>query len=314
MTFNIGILTACESERHLSEPIYQRLKELGMSPYSIHITQNKTVKSYCNTKDYLFTYKLDFVLAVGDRHEQIGGVLAAFDNKIHIGHLYSGDLDTGVSDDIHRAAITLYSSIQFCSSESAVINTKEIMRHAGLEPNAHFVGATHLDNIDINLISKENAELEIIDDETNKITTIEPYTLILINSEMKNSDDELIDETIIKALSCAYPINYLIVKGNGDNNQIEDKLFNELKKQDSIVIKSQNRVDRVTFLSRIKYCNYFITNSSAAIYEAPFLMNSNNILFVGKRNEFRTPITKEAHDGYASERVTKLIKEFLENK
>ena len=295
---SIGILTACESDHHLTEPIYNELKKLGVQPNFIALTQNNIVDSYHKANNLFNQFKYDFILAVADRKEQLGGVLAAFDNNIPIGHLYSGDLNTGVSDDIHRAAITLYSQIQFCSCIESTENTIRLMRAAGLVPDANYVGATHFDGINIEKLNKVNAD-------------IEPYALISINSEMENTDDRLIKETLDIALSCAYPIDYLISKGNNDNKKIEDILFKELSKQDCVVVK-QPRVDHITYLSQIKHCRYFITNSSSANYEAPFLMNPDNILIVGKRNKERTRITDLAHDGKSSQRVAQLIKTFLE--
>ena len=109
MTKSIGILTACESERHLSEPVYDELKKYGMQPYFIALTQNNIVNSYHKANYCFEQYKYDFILAVADRPEQIGGVLAAFHNKIPIGHLYAGDYNTVATfDDKHRHAITLY--------------------------------------------------------------------------------------------------------------------------------------------------------------------------------------------------------------
>ena len=295
----IGILTGCQSDKHLSIPVYDEIKLLGMQPYFINLTQNNIIDSY-HVANYVFKSSFDFILAVGDRAEQIGGVLAAFQNKIPIGHLYSGDLNTGVSDDIHRAAITLYSNIQFCSCMESTENTIKLMRAAGLVPDANYVSATHFDNIDLNKLIKYNVD-------------IEPYALISINSEMENTDEKLIEETLTVALSCAYPINYLISEGNKDNKKIEDILFKELSKQDCVVVK-QPRVDHTTYLSQIKHCRYFITNSSSVTYEAPFLMNPDNILMVGKRNKDRTRITDLAHDGKASQRVANLIKTFLETR
>jgi UDP-N-acetylglucosamine 2-epimerase len=298
---SIGILTGCESDKHLSERIIIELKTIGLESKYIYLKQNDIVLSY-RIVDMLYN-KFNFILAVGDRKEQLGGVLAAFDHKLLIGHLYAGDLNTGVSDDIHRAAITLYSNIQFCSCPESTENTIKLMRAAGLVPDANYIGATHFDNVDIKKLNKVNTDYE----------PYTPYALISINSEMENSDDKLIEETLVIALSCAYPINYLITKGNNDNEKIEDILFKELSKQNRIVAK-QPRVNQVIYLSQIKFCKYFITNSSAAIYEAPFLMNQDNILIVGKRNRKRTQVSDLVHDGRASQRVASLIKIFLEAK
>lgn len=306
---NIGILTGCQSDKHLSIPVYDELKLLGMQPYFITLTQNNIIDSL-HAADYHFKlFKFDFVLAVGDRQEQIGGVLAAFQNKIHIGHLYSGDLNTGVSDDIHRAAITLYSDIQFCSCIESTENTIRLMRAAGLVPDANYVGATHFDGKNIEEIKANEYGLH----------TYKPYILILINSETKGDDDKLIKETMLKLehfFPDKHPVKFRfnIAKGNNDNENIETKLFTEImrKTDGGISIVRHHRQNHDFFLSLIANSYMFITNSSAAVYEAPMLLNQENIILVGNRNKERTKITSLNHDGKASQRVAKLIKTFME--
>ncbi len=310
---NIGILTGCASDKHLSIPVYDELKLLGMNPYFIQLTQNNMIDSY-HAANYDFKYhatKFEFVLAVGDRKEQIGGVLAAFQNNIPIGHLYAGDLNTGVSDDIHRSAITLYSQIQFCSCLESTENTVRLMRSAGLVPDANYVGATHFDGIRAHIEDIKNDKFGIHND-------VKPYVLILINSETKGNDEKLVEETITKFMSlCTNGIpNIIIAKGNGDNEDIETSIFTKLMRKTnvSINIVRDNRHNHNFFLSLIANCDDFITNSSAAIYEAPMLLEEKRIILVGNRNKNRTKITELNHDGKASQRVAKLIKMFLETR
>lgn len=311
---NVAILTGCVSDRHLSEPIYNELKKLGMNPQYIHLNQNNITESYNKAIhsfaafNYEFSLKYDFILAIADRKEQMGGVLAAFDNNIPIGHLYAGDLNTGVSDDLHRAAITLYSNIQFCSCIESTENTIRLMRAAGLVPDANYVGATHF--------NEENIE-EIKNDKFGIHNDIKPYVLILINSETKGNDERLVEEAVTKFMSlCINSVpNIVIAKGNGDNEDIETSIFTKLMRRTSVSLNivRDNRQNHKFFLALIANCDAFITNSSAAIYEAPALMNPNNILMVGNRNKERTHISMDlAHDGLASQRVANLIKTFLE--
>lgn len=307
---NIGILTGCQSDKHLSIPVYDELKLIGMQPTFISLTQNNIINSL-HTANYWFkSSKFNFVLAVGDRIEQIGGVLAAFQNNIPIGHLYSGDLNTGVFDDIHRAAITLYSNIQFCSCLESTENTIRIMRAAGLVPDANYVGATHFDGIRSHIEDIKNDKFGIHND-------VKPYVLILINSETKGDDEKLVEETITKFMSlCTNGIpNIIIAKGNSDNEDIETSIFTKLMRKTnvSINIVRDNRHNHNFFLSLIANCDDFITNSSAAIYEAPALLQEEQIIMIGNRNKERTHISMDlAHDGKASQRVAKLIKTFLE--
>lgn len=308
-TINIGILTGCSSDRHLSEPIYSELRLLDMHPYFITLTQNNIIDSLHAANYHFNSFEFSFVLAVGDRQEQMGGVLAAFDNNIPVGHLYAGDLNTGVSDDIHRAAITIYSDIQFCSCRESTENTIKLMYSAGLIPNTNTVGATHFNGKNIEKIKSNEYELN----------TQQPYILILLNSENKGNDYNLIDETMEKLkyfFPNEHPCNFKfnIAKGNGDSEDIETKLFCELMKRTDgeIEIIKYNRQNHDFFLSLIANSYMFITNSSSSIYEAPVLLDNSKIIHVGNRNKNRTCIPLSSHDWLASRRVSKLIKTFLE--
>lgn len=304
----IGILTGSQSDKHLSSEIFNELKKINLDTSFICIKQNNITESYHNV-DFV-AKNFDFILAVGDRPEQVGGVLAAFHNKIPIGHLYAGDHNTiATFDDKHRHAITLYSDIQFCSCPESKDNCYNLMRAAGLVPNSNLVGATHFDGKNIEEIKTNEYGLH-----TNK-----PYILILINSETKGDDDKLIEETLYKLKyffpdehPCIFAFN--IAKGNGDNENIEAKLFTSImrKTYGGINIVRDSRQNHNFFLSLIANSYMFVTNSSSAIYEAPLLIPQEKIIHVGNRNKNRTKIPKESHDGMASKRVATLIKSFLE--
>jgi len=307
---NIGILTGSPSDRHLSMEIHKELIKIGMTPNFIELSQNNIVESFNKTYNQLIQFKYDFILAVADRTEQIGGVLAAFQNRIKIGHLYAGDLNTiSTFDDVLRHAITLCSDIQFCSCPESAHNVENLMRGAGLVPDANVVGATHFDGKNIEEIKTNEYGLH----------TYKPYILILINSETKGDDEKLIKEVMEKIkffLPSEHPCKFRfnIAKGNNDNEDIETKLFTEImrKTDRSINIVRDNRQNHSFFLSLIANSYMFITNSSAAIYEAPMLLNQENIILVGNRNKNRTKISDLSHDGKSSMRVAKLIKTFLE--
>jgi GDP/UDP-N,N'-diacetylbacillosamine 2-epimerase (hydrolysing) len=308
---NIAILTGCDSDKHLSDTIYDELKLRDLKPVFIQLTQNNIIDSY-HTANYYFkslgyNYKYDFVLAVGDRPEQIGGVLSAFQNKVPIGHLYAGDYNTvSTFDDIHRHAITLYSNIQFCSCKESKENTIKLMQSAGLVPNANVVGATHFNNININKLPKFELNLK------------KPYVLMLINSETLGDDEKVITEAIdkFKLIYNDDTCNLIIAKGNGDNNKLEKEIHHKISNEIStdIEINMLSRLSNKDFIYLMINCDSFITNSSAAIYEAPALIEKNKIILIGNRNKGRTKIPITSHDGFASSRVANLIKTFLEAK
>lgn len=304
----IGILSACDSERHLVTPVVHELGNIGLRAEIIPIEQCDIMESYRavnfiinNSTQYP---KIKFILAVADRPEQMGGVLAAFHNRIPIGHLYAGDHNTiSTFDDIHRHAITLYSQIQFCSSEEATANVRKLMLEAGLDSNAYTVGATHFDSIDLDAITRRYRNSIF-----NFPNTKGGYVLVLINSETLGDDSRLISEVLDKA--CSYKNTIFVqVKGNGDT-PVDNDLFNRLNSE--VGAFCIERIDHELFIYLMRNCKAFITNSSASIYEAPALLREDQIIIVGNRNRGRTPVPKEAHDGQASKRIASILKDFMD--
>jgi len=66
---------------------------------------------------------------------------------------------------------------------------------------------------------------------------------------------------------------------------------------------------RPKFLSLIKHCRYFITNSSCAYYEAPFLIKKKQIIQIGLRNAERESKYAKMDIPNASDNVIKALKD-----
>lgn len=306
----IGILSASVSERHLSQPVLDELNKLGLDAEIIHIPAQNIIESYDivnrRINDFTGHPKLKFILAVADRPEQMGGVLAAFQNRAPIGHLYAGDHNTiATFDDIHRHAITLYSQIQFCSNEESAANVRILMRNAGLESNAHTVGATHFNGIDMNKILSQYHDWRF-----NFPNEMGSFVLVSINSETMGDDEKLKDE-ILEKLDNYRDCPVVQVRGNEDCRHIDNTIFVRAKSE-HVDVFYLDRMQHDMYIYLMMMCRAFITNSSAAIYEAPHLLADDQIVMVGQRNKGRTKVPGEAHDGKASKRVAELIKGYLE--
>lgn len=304
----VFILTACDSEKHLSSPVLEELKKFDdICPIYIPVKQNDIVHSYNITRYMIDIYSPKLVLAVADRPEQVGGVLAAFHEKVPIAHMYAGDLNTiATFDNTNRHTISLYSDILLCSCQESADNARKLLQSVGNSKTKVFVvGATHFDGIDYNNIDLYNISRYI------------PYLLVLINSETAGDDKRLVDETVNEILIRIKEnpkINVIIAKGNGDDD-LETTLLTKLnsKTDGNISIICENRKDHLLFLLLIRRCEAFITNSSSAVYEAPFWLDEEKIIHIGNRNRNRTPIPNEAHDGLASKRIAQIISNYLNN-
>ncbi len=304
----IGILSSCSSERHLIEPIIDELNKIGIDTWTINIPQNDIIESYDmvhrRLNDGTGHPLIKFILAVADRPEQMGGVLAAFQNRIPVGQLYAGDHNTVATfDDIHRHAITLYSKIQFCSNDESTNNVRKIMRSAGLESNAYTVGATHFNGINLLNIKKKYNDWKF-----NFPNEKCGFILVSINSETYGDDNKLKSEVLSTARH--YRNKYFVqVRGNGDDH-VDNHIF--VKLEGAVHVIYLDRVDHDMYLYLMMMCQAFITNSSAAIYEAPHLLRPDQIVMVGMRNKGRTPVPEIAHDGKASNRIANEIRRFLD--
>lgn len=304
----IGILSSCSSEKHLIVPVIDELNKLKIETWIIEIPQNDIKESYYDVdirlNDATGHKKIKFILAVADRPEQMGGVLAAFHNRIPIGQLYAGDHNTVATfDDIHRHSITLYSKIQFCSNDESTNNVRKIMRAAGLEPNPYTVGATHFDGINLHNIKRKYHDWKF-----NFPNEKCGFILVSINSETYGDDNKLKAEVLVAA-SHYRNKHFVQVRGNGDNH-VDNHIF--VKLEGAVDVIYLDRVDHDMYIYLMMMCRAFITNSSAAIYEAPYLLRTDQIMMVGKRNKGRTPVPQSAHDGKASNRIANEIKRFLD--
>lgn len=304
----IGILSSCSSEQHLIEPVINELNKLEIKSEIIKIPQNDIKESYDIVHRALNNHTghktAKFILSVADRPEQVGGALAAFQNKIPIGHLYAGDHNTVTTfDDIHRHSITLYSKIQFCSNEESTVNVQNLMANAGLGSRAYNVGATHFDGINIHKIKNKYR-----DHKFNFPNEPCGFVLISINSETYGDDFRLKLDVLEKS-NHYKNIQFVQVRGNGDNN-VDNAILTMINSDIDVIYL--DRVDHDLYLYLMMMCKAFITNSSAAIYEAPHLLREDQIIMVGLRNKGRTPVPKDAHDGNASKRIAILIKRFLD--
>ena len=100
--------------------------------------------------------------------------------------------------------------------------------------------------------------------------------------------------------------NSVIIGGNPDpyKNPIHALL---IKKK--IKVPYYDNLPRPQFLGLLKNCERFITNSSAAYYEAPAFLALEQIIIVGERNKNRsTPAKLETG---ASDKIVKILEDYF---
>jgi len=98
--------------------------------------------------------------------------------------------------------------------------------------------------------------------------------------------------------------NYrILIGGNPDGEaETETKLIEMMN-------QFYPSLPRAQFLGLLKNCKRFITNSSSAIYEAPYFLKPEQIIMIGQRNRNRPKV--DCQPG-GSDRIVKAIQEYLE--
>ncbi len=276
----ILIPRGCRSDFGLSDPIIKRLMSVpGFEIKTLQLVPCDYSESMALTKKEIASFKPDLIIIVGDRVEMAGSACAAFLKKIPIAHVYAGIINDPVTtyDDIFRHTITLQSSIQFCENEDAASITKYLRGYAGLPyGDVHIVGITHFDG-------------DLVVDESK--VPGEPYDLVLLNAEPISKEDI---SSIYLGAGVGCPIIQIGGNPDGAVSQRGDILYSNLP--------------HPQFLGLLKNCQRFITNSSAAIYEAPHFLKPEQIVMVGDRNRNRP---RGPFKTGASDRITEILREYL---
>jgi hypothetical protein len=274
----ICVPIGCRSDEGLSAPVIKRLKEHFIVDV-VHLTPQDWVAAHITMECAIHMYKPDLVFITGDRVEMCAAAAAAFHNKVKIAHFYAGIVNDPITtfDDIDRHCITLWSDIVFCENEDAVYRSRLLMGSVGrANLPVHNVGISHLDDLEV--------------DESR--VPGEPYDLLLLNAEPL-SEPHSYDGPDAEHLTIHIGSN-------------PDKAIPALKN----AIYYPN-IPRPQFLGLLKNCQRFITNSSAAIYEAPHFLKPEQIIMVGDRNRNRPkgPFKTGASDRIVE--ILKILKEYL---
>ncbi len=229
----------------------------------------------------------DIAFITGDRIEMLENAQVCFNVNTPICHFYAGILNSfATKDDIYRHQITLMSEIQLCESYHAYLNVLSLCNSINKEPDAHIVGITHLEDVELAF---------------DYVPTL-PFDLVLYNpvSDKKQQKEDLkqITELIRKRG------NYITI-GNPD----------EIIFQESHSHTHYNNLDRAQFLGLLSKCERFISNSSIVYYEAPFLMKTGSELIqIGNRNNERSTKDDKLDIIGTSNRIIMILKEWWTKK
>jgi hypothetical protein len=308
---NIVVVQGCRSDEGLSLPIIRRLKEQDWCDvYNCKLEPMDYIASYqkvdylCKAEKHIGNHnarKPDLVFITGDRVEMAAAAQAAFLNNVPICHYYAGVINTPQTtyDDYLRHQITLVSDIQFVESEDALGVVWDLKHSVGLKSNAHVVGISHLDDmeVDISKIPYQRVHEKVEDEERRKTgfydyDVLIPYDLVLVNHE------PLMDKQPVPY--CKGEGKLVIQIGGNPDGDFYKLIPNDIY---------YDNLPRAQFLGLLKNCSRFITNSSAAIYEAPHFLKPEQIIQIGDRNRNRPPV---ACVPGASDKIVSILKTYLQ--
>ena len=264
---NLSVITGSRADYGLLE---WPLRCLRADPYFAVAEVNiwgHTAAQALNALDiYLADAKPDCVLLLGDRFEIMAAAMAAHLQRIPIAHIGGGDVTLGSYDDAMRDCISRMASIHFVTSRRAWLRLK--LR--GYR-NVHLVGNPGIDYI-------RNAPWK------GERPIDEPYVVVSYQAE---TIDKTVDLPAVTAAIAGRKAVWIIPNKDAGNEDIP----------------GTDNFGHADFLNLIAYCEEFIGNSSAMLYEAPELGVKCRI--IGKRQKGRV---RPWGDGKASERIVRILK------
>ena len=300
--------------------------ENGNTAFDVSCTMANAIHKFA---DYFRREQPQLLIILGDRTEMLGICCAAMNERIPIAHLHGGELTEGAVDDCVRHAITKMSYLHFPASD---VYAKRIIQ-MGENPHRVFqVGALGVENIlKTPLFSYEEIceEIGIPKGQKYVVVTFHPVTL-----EHESAKEQT--ELLMEAMRQENEYFYLITKANADvgGEQVNNLLEKFCCEQTNAKLVSSLGMKR--YLSAVKYSSFVLGNSSSGIIEVPvFGVPTVNI---GERQKGRLmaetviscktdtdSIIKAMHkaieiprkistvygDGNTSEKILKVIKEFL---
>lgn len=220
-----------------------------------------------------------------DRDEIVYVAAHAFHENIIVAHFHSGNVGSGVSDEMNRRAISCFSHILLCNSPE---DKKNLVKLGEEEFRCYIIGSTAFNHVEID----------------ESLCPDEPYDLVLLHPDPISEEQTYKDLAETLAKVGLQQNNIIWLKPNKDRNSyiIEHFLFelSNLKntpKWHHPIFKRKNisifdNLPRPQFLGLLKNCSRAIGNSSSFIYEVPFLNKKAEIIMIGKRNTERQKLKK----------------------
>jgi len=248
------------------------------------------------------TYKPDFIVLLGDRHELFIMAITALLYQVPIIHLHGGENTTGVIDEQVRHAITKMAHIHMPSTE---LYAENISKMGEEDWRIHIVGASGLENIKKLELYKEEEILKLTGINVNENTIICTYHPVTL--EGKDSVKWQI-KNLLEAL-LKFDLQIVFTRPNAEVGS--DKIVNMIKGfvENNPKAYFFDNLGSKLYLSFLKYAKAVLGNSSSGIIEVPsFSIPTVNI---GNRQESRLQPESIIQTGYSVNEICKGIEKAL---
>ena len=222
--------------------------------------------AYVETLGAIARERPDLMLILGDRYEILAAALAAHLQRVPIAHIAGGDVSEGSYDDAMRDCISRMATLHFVTSDAAW----DRLTRLGYA-NVHMVGSPGVDYI-------RHADWR----GPRPIT--ESYVVVAYYPETIDGTVDL--EAVYAAIAGRRAVWCSPNQDRGAERIPAGEIF-----------------EHAEFLNLLAHCEEFIGNSSALLYEAPFLGIKTRM--IGKRQRGRV---QPWGDGLASERIREALK------
>jgi GDP/UDP-N,N'-diacetylbacillosamine 2-epimerase (hydrolysing) len=203
------------------------------------------------------------LLVLGDRYEIYSAVIAAYINKIPIGHIYGGETTQGSLDDGIRHSISKLSNIHFVSTQKYLNRLKQLGENKKFIFNVGSMGVEAINSYKI--LKKEDLEksLNIKFNKKNILATFHPET-----SKSKEVNRNNLNK-FLNSLGKLRDTSIIITMPGADHYyKMTLSLINKfsIKNQNVFFFKS---LGHNYYYSLCRIVDFMIGNSSSGIIEMP---------------------------------------------
>jgi UDP-N-acetylglucosamine 2-epimerase len=287
------------SEKVLSDPIRKRFRHSGkMDIIEYALQPGDYFSGYTETVGKIAAYYPDFAVLCADRTEMAGAAAACFNHGIPFAHIYAGiSNNIGTTDDVNRHVMTLQSTIQFCEGTRASNLVYNLRRTIGLPTEGCFiVGITHMDDAIVEPWDVPKKPFDIV--------AYNPPATHLRNARQREIIEEEWDTIMHYTKDTANVLALFPAPDRGD--ELIREMLDVMSSRGWKVIPS---LPREQYFYALQQCERFISNSSAAYYEAPALMkNPMNIIKIGLRNSGRD---EGPFQTGAADKIVKIVENYV---